>query len=158
MILRLVLLASVSIACPSSSFAANPFVGTWKVDLTKVRNNPPSFVPPADLTFRIEAAGEDAVRIAEDATTKANGVLHVTRTCKLDGKDCPLSGSARPAATEAIRRVDSHTWDITMKSEGKVIRQTQWTISSDGGSLTISGWGLSPTGEKRESFEVFVRQ
>jgi hypothetical protein len=157
----MVLLASVSFACSVSSFAANPFIGTWKVDLTKVRINPPGFFPPADLTFIIEAAGDDAVKITEDATTKANGVLHVTRTCKFDGKDYPLNGSPGPSATEAIRRVDSRTWNITTKSEGsegKVIRQTQWTISSERGSLTISGWGLSPTGEKRESHEVFVRQ
>jgi hypothetical protein len=154
---RLKLLLSVAaLICSLSVLAANnPFLGTWKVDLTKSKA---SNMPSANLTVLIEPNGEDGVRISEDYVGTMNTPRHVTRACKFDGKDYPVTGWTQPAGTEAIRRMDSRTWEVTRKSEGKVIERYHAVVSSDGNTLTEAGTHISPAGEKREFSVVYVRR
>ena len=124
---RIFLLLTLTWICTLSARAIEPFLGTWKIDLTRFQTTAaPQFRPPSSLTYRIERAGEDGVKITEDwieNATKVSG--HVTRTCKFDGRDYPVTGWGLPT-TEAIRRLDLQTWEVTAKREGKVAWQTTW--------------------------------
>jgi hypothetical protein len=148
-------LSIATLACALSVSAAdNPFLGTWKVDLTRSKSS----TVPANLTVVIEPDGQDGVKISEDYVGSMDVPRHVTGTNKFDGKDYPLTGSPRPAATRAIRRVDSHGWEVTVKSEGKVVQQYRAVVSSDGNTLTHTGTNTSRPGEPREFHTVYVRR
>jgi hypothetical protein len=148
------------VACSLSAWAAdNPFLGTWKIDLTRSKGSPASGLPPDSLTVTIQPEGEDGVKISEDYIGKTtNKPFHVARTCKFDGKEYPVTGWTRPAGTEAIKRVDTHTWEVTRKSEAKVVDQHRWVVSTDGNTLIWTGTGTNRASGKYENSVVFTRR
>jgi hypothetical protein len=70
--------------------------------------------------------------IASEVTLSASRLIGFQFRAKLNIIDCPVTGSPRPAATKAIRRIDAHTFELVMKSEGNRIRQARWTVNADG--------------------------
>jgi len=52
-------------------------------------------------------------------------------TANFDGKDNALTGSGQPADTIALKRINTNTYEGTLKKAGKVVSTTKVTVSDD---------------------------
>ena len=58
---------------------------------------------------------------------------------KFDGKDYPETGpNVAPGSASSGRRVNEHTLEVTDKVKGEVIDTTQFKVSADGKTLTLT--------------------
>jgi hypothetical protein len=60
-----------------------------------------------------------------------------------DGRDYPVSGARRPNSTTSYKRIDSRTFEITHKSDGKTWMTTTTVVSADGKTLTATHTGVN---------------
>jgi hypothetical protein len=119
-----ILLASwtFSVSC----FAADPFLGTWRLNLEK-----------SHLTgqkIQIEALSGNTFRFTEDETS--DEIL-------ADGLDHPTHFGE----TMSIKKIGPSSWDIDYKRAGKLYMDTQWVVSPDGQTLTYTAHGTRPSGQ-----------
>jgi hypothetical protein len=124
--------------------AANPTVGTWKLNLAKSKYDPANLAPKS-MTTKIETVGASIKNTTTGTDDKGKGISY-TYTAAYDGKDYPISGTGAPSGgdTIALKRVDPNTIDSTVKKGVKVV-QTSRTLYTNT-SRTITSTGLSDTG------------
>ena len=73
-----------------SAQAADPIVGTWKLNVAKSTYSPGP--APKSITAKIEAAGEGEKRTA-DGVRGDDKPIRLEYTAQYDGKDNPITGS-----------------------------------------------------------------
>lgn len=135
--------------------AADPFVGTWKLDSAKSKFTPGAGFKDATVTF--EAVGDQVKRVM-NATTVDGQQIHQEGTIPWDGKDHTIAEPDGSAIMVAVKRVDARHLDVTVKSAGKVVETIQAAVSADGKTLTSTEKGTDPTGKKIDSVQVFNKQ
>ena len=91
---------------------------------------------------------------AKDTGIHVSGGM--TYTANFDGKDYPVIGSNN-ADTVALKRVDAHTVEQTSKKGGKVTVTSNWVISGDGKTLTMTSKGTRANGESFSAATVWEK-
>jgi hypothetical protein len=133
--------------------AQNPNLGTWKLNEAKSKLTPGS---PKNLTVKYEAVG-DNIRGTIDGVDGQGKPTHTEWTGKFDGKDYPVTGDPT-ADTRAVKQVDDHNYQLTVKKAGKVTITGKAVISADGKSRTVSVSGKDSMGMKIEGTSVYDKQ
>ena len=143
-----------------SQAAADPFLGTWKLDAyqSNFTVGDPSFW---FATMRIESAGG----LLKSTTASADGegfASNFTFSCALDGTPCPVVASTPMRGLSAVdtislRRVNDYTITATGMKEGKLVYIDQRVVSADGNTMTVARAGTTPQGKKYKSTIVLVR-
>ena len=108
-------------------FAADGFMGTWKLNEAKSKLAPGT---GKNSTVVYEAAGDD-VKVTVDGTDSDGKPIHHEWTGKFDGKDYPVTGDPSSDA-RSYKKVDDHTLTFTGKKAGKVTITGRVVISADG--------------------------
>jgi hypothetical protein len=139
---------------PVLAQAADPVIGTWKLDVAKSKYSPGP--PPKSLTAKFEAAGK-GVKLTTDGVGADGQPTHTEYTADYDGKDYPLMGSPM-ADTVSLKRIDASTSVRTDKKGGKVVQTLTRKMSSDGKSFSVTVKGTNPKGEPFNNVLVFVKQ
>jgi hypothetical protein len=134
------------------SFAANPNMGTWK--LNEAKSKFPAGASK-NTTVVYEAAG-DSIKVTVDGVDADGKPLHNEWTGKLDGKNYPLTGDPT-ADARSYKMIDDHTTELTNKKAGKPTATGQIVISADGKSRTVTVSSLSK-GKKITSVAVYDKQ
>jgi len=133
--------------------AQNPNLGTWKLNEAKSKIPAGS---PKNLTVKYEAAG-DSIKAAIDGVDGQGKPTHNEWTGKFDGKDYPVIGDTA-SDTRAIKQVDDHHYDLTVKKAGKVTMTGKAVIAADGKSRTVTVSGMDSMGMKIEGVSVYDKQ
>jgi hypothetical protein len=137
----------------AAMFAADPFVGTWKMN-------------PAKSKFKMGAPSkEQTVTIGEsggDLMVKVSGTA-------ADGSPIALSYSVPSAGGPG--KIDSKAYDgivakrmgpnergMSYLKGGKEIYSTHSKLSADGKSLTVTSKGLNPIGKNVEGTIIYEKQ
>ena len=104
-------------------WAADPSVGTWKLDVAKSKYNPGPAPKSATVTY--EETSDGIKRTGE--TIGADGKkTSFEYTAKYDGKDYPVTGSDQFDAI-TLKRVNDHTVAATLKKSGKLsVQPEEW--------------------------------
>ena len=148
------ILYSLGLALSVTAWAADPFVGTWKFDPKQSKS---SGNQPRSEIYRIAAKGSAGVALTKEYVS-SNGVPHhITGTCKFDGRDYPVTGHPLPDATRALKRIDAHTWEMTLRSAGKPAQETREVVSNDGNTLTVTGT-VTVSGQIHDFTMIYTRQ
>jgi hypothetical protein len=134
-------------------FAADPEMGTWKLNETKSKIAPGM---PKNHTVVYEATG-DSVKITVDGTDKDGKATHSEWTGKFDGKDYPVTGDPT-SDMRSYTKVDAQTLKFTVKQNGKPTTTGRVVISADGKSRTVTVSGTDAEGKKFKSVAVFDKQ
>jgi len=149
----ILLTLAVCVFAVAASFAANPNMGTWKLNeaksklpATAVKNN----------TVVYEAAG-DSIKVTVDGTDAEGKPTHNEWTGKFDGKDYPLTGDPS-ADTRSYKVVNDHTTDLTNKKGGKTTLSGRIVVSTDGKSRSITVSGTDSKGVKVKYTAVYDKQ
>jgi hypothetical protein len=149
----ILLTLAVCIFAVAVSFAANPNMGTWKLNeaksklpATAVKNN----------TVVYEAAG-DSIKVTVDGTDAEGKPTHNEWTGKFDGKDYSLTGDPS-ADTRSYKVVNDNTTDLTNKKGGKTTLSGRIVVSADGKSRSITVSGTDSKGMKVKYTAVYDKQ
>ncbi len=134
-------------------FAADAFIGTWKLNEAKSKIDAGS---PKNTTVVYEAAG-DSVKVTTDGTNGDGKPSHSEWTGKFDGKDYPVTGDGS-ADTRSYTKVDDHTLAFTNKKGDKVTITGRGVISADGKTRTVTITGTDSKGHKFTSTAVYDKQ
>jgi len=134
-------------------FAADPHMGTWKLNEAK-SNITPGTSKYTAVTFK-DMFGK--LETTQDGIDGAGKPIHVEWSGKFDGKDYPVTGDPN-ADTRSYRKVNDRTLEMTAKKNGKVIATARTAVSADGKSRTANVTGTSPKGKKFKNVVVYDRQ
>ena len=137
----------------TGSLADDGFIGTWKLNEAKSKFAPG---PTRNSTVVYEASG-DSVKITIDGIGADGKPSHNEWTGKFDGKDYPVTGN--PAEdTRALKKVNDHTLQLTLKKDGKVTMTGSIVLSSDGKTRTVTTSGKDEKGNKVTNTTVYEKQ
>jgi hypothetical protein len=134
-------------------FAADAFMGTWKLNEAKSKIGAGS---PKNTTVVYEAAG-DSVKVTVDGTDGDGKPVHSEWTGKYDGKDYPVTGDSS-TDTRSYKKVNDHTLTFTNKKGDKVTISGRGVVSADGKTRTVTITGTDSKGKKFTSTAVYDKQ
>ncbi|MEO5861629.1 MAG: hypothetical protein ABIW48_05970 [Burkholderiales bacterium] len=137
-----------------SAQAADPTVGTWKLNVAKSTYSPGP--APKSMTLKIEAAGEGE-KLKAEGVRGDDTPIQVEYTAQYDGKDHPISGSPM-ADTVSLKRLDANTTERTDKKGGKVTQTLTRKLSSDGKTVTVTVKGTDAEGRPINNVAVYEKQ
>lgn len=135
------------------SFAANPNLGTWKLNEAKSKLAPGA---PKNTSVLYTPAGE-MMKATIDGLDGAGKPTHNEWTGKFDGKDYPVTGDPS-SDSRAFKPIDDHTWDLIVKKGGKVTTTGKVVMAADGKTRTVTISGTNAAGAKIESTAVYDKQ
>jgi hypothetical protein len=135
--------------------AANPHIGTWKLNVAKSKWSPGPALTSS--TTKIEAAGA-GVKYTVDQMQASGTALHWTFTANYDGKDNPIVGNNPNGDMTALTRVDANTVKNVTKKAGKVTTSQTSAISVDGKTRTVTTTGTNPQGQTVNNVAVYDKQ
>lgn len=133
--------------------AANPNMGTWKLNEAKSKLAPGA---AKNSTVVYEAAG-DSMKCTIDGTDSQGKPTHIVWTGKFDGKDYPLTGDAN-ADTRSYKTIDDRTTEGITKKGGKITNTTRIVVAADGKSRTVTNDGTDSSGKKTHVVTVYDKQ
>lgn len=131
-----------------------PWFGTWRLEPPPVRwfETPPY----RKVTSRIEP-WEDGLKVTYDMVRARGGITHMEWIGKFDGRDYPVQG-VDYFLTNAYRRLDDRSYEITIKVDGRVAATATAVVSPDGGTLTVTTVERDARGQPVTSTAVYKRQ
>lgn len=148
---RLILV--VSLLASAACFAANPQVGTWKLNEAKSKLAP-GMGKNTKVTYK-DMLGNAKVTI--DGTDAKGKPTHNEWTGKFDGKDYPVTGDPN-SDTRAYTKVNDRTMNVVVKKGGKTTMSGQITVAADGKTRTVTVSGTNPKGKKFSTTAVYDKQ
>jgi hypothetical protein len=134
--------------------AADPAVGTWKLNLAKSTF---AGIPAYKSQTRIYSrSGQDIT--LKMTTVSAEGKETTTQaTYKLNGKDYPSMGNADFDSLAGVQ-LDTNTVEFTLKKAGKPVGKIRRTVSKDGQTLTINYEIRNASGVQTGALTAFDKQ
>ena len=142
--------AAVSVAATAVCFAANPQMGTWKLNEAKSKLEPGM----GKNTTVVYAEQGNKVKITIEGVDKNGKPRHGVWIGKFDGKAYPSKGNLAWDAV-AYKTVNDRTNEITTMKAGKVLWTGTIEVSADGKSRTVTVHGTDENGKKFSSKVVY---
>ena len=134
-------------------FAADPQMGTWKLNESK------SKITPGTLknTQVVYSSMFGQVKIKAEGINANGKPSHTEWSGKFDGKDYPVTGDPN-ADARSYTKVNERTLTTANKKNGKVTVTGQVVVSADGKSRTVTLTGTTPKGKKFKNVAVYDKQ
>jgi hypothetical protein len=125
-------LAIVLFGLTAGIWAADPAIGTWKLNVEKSKYEPGP--PPKSATVSYEENEGGIKRTGE--TVNADGqTVSFQYAAKYDGKDYPVTGNPN-ADMISLKRLNDRTVEATLKKGGKPVTTVRRVVSRDGKTMT----------------------
>ena len=147
--LTLALFLLGSAAC----LAADPQMGTWKLNEAKSKITPGS----GKNTMVVCKSTFGKVKITADGVDADGKPAHNEWSGNFDGKDYPVTG-APGQDTRSYTKVNDRTVQFSVKKNGKVRVMGRVVISADGKTRTAVVNGTTPKGKKFKNMAVYDKQ
>jgi hypothetical protein len=144
---------ALSLIPAGACFAANPHMGTWKLNEAKSKMTPGT----TKFTGVIFKNMLGNVKVTGDGVDANGKPIHVEWSGKFDGKDYPVTGDPN-VDTRAYKKVDDRTLEVTIRKNGKVTGTARSVVSADGKSRTSTVNGTTPKGKKFKNVAVYDKQ
>jgi hypothetical protein len=151
----LALVCAAIVMTTSSITAADHWLGTWKLNLSRSKYNPPELAPKSQTMTR--EAVDGGMKLVSDGIDAQGKPTHSEYTAKYDKKDYPWTGQAN-ADTISLIRIDDEYLEAIWKLKGEVTITTQTVISHDGKTLTTNQFGKDAQGRTISHMTVYDRQ
>ena len=141
---------ALSFVAAAACFAANPQMGTWKLNEAKSK-----LVPGMGKNMTVVYAEQkDKIKVTVDGVDKDGKPTHSVWVGKWDGKAYPTKGNLSWTSA-AYKVVNDRTNDITTMKDGKVLWTGRITVSPDGKSRTVTINGTDAKGKKFNGKAVY---
>ena len=144
---------ALSFIATAACLAANPHMGTWKLNETKSKI-PPGMGKNTTVTY---AEAKDEVKVTIDGMDKDGKPTHSVWVGKFDGKTYPVKGNL-PYDSVAYKVVNDRTNDITTMKDGKTAWTGRITVAADGKSRTVTINGTDADGKTFKGKAVYDKE
>jgi len=131
-------------------FAANPHLGTWKLNEAKSKLAQ-GMGKSTTVTYMEQ---KDKIKVTVDGVDKDGKPTHGVWVGKFDGKAYPAKGNMAWNSA-AYKEVNDRTNDITTMKDGKLVWNGRITVAADGKSRTVTINGTDEKGKKFSSKAVY---
>jgi hypothetical protein len=155
--MRKAMLCVAVIGLASMLWAADPSVGTWKLNVAKSKFSGTSTGPTKEGTVVVRELGTDEFELTSSGTA-ANG-------SKTSGKETwPQKGgvvkssSAAAGESDVVTMIAPGEWYDTTMQNGKQTGFIHSSISKDGKTMTAHVKGTDTQGKPYEHMIIFERQ
>ena len=145
-----VVAVALSFVAATACFAANPHMGTWKLNEAKSKI-PAGMNKNTTVTY---AEQKDKMKVTVDGVDKDGKPTHGVWVGKADGKAYKTKGNLAWDAA-AYKVVNDHTYEITTMKGGKVFSNGKSTVSADGKTRTVATEGTGADGKKFKGKAVY---
>jgi hypothetical protein len=137
----------------SVCLAADPLIGTWKLNEAKSK-----FTPGQTKNTMVvyETAG-DKVKVTVEGVDAKGKQTRNEWTGKFDGRDYPVSGDPTSNA-RAYKRVNDRTLEMTITRKGFPVGHGRIVVSPDGKTRTVTVSGTDPKGTRFKNTAVYDKQ
>jgi hypothetical protein len=153
-ILKTLFVGAVLAIGSGAALAADPAIGTWKLNLAKSTFSPGP-APKSQTRSYVESAQGTTLTVK---TTDADGKESVTTlTFKTDGKPYPVNGNP-DFDMVSVTQVDASTVRSTQTKAGATVGSGVRTVSKDGKTLTFKQRGMHAGGGRYDDVSVYDRQ
>jgi len=133
--------------------AAEPFAGTWKLNLEKSKYKTGS--PPKEQTATIAEAGSDLeVTISGTAADGTATMSHYTVPAQ--GGEGKIIQS--PYEAVSGKRIGPNEREVRYSKGGKVVLTTHNRVSADGKTVTVNVKGSNAQGQPVDAVVVYDKQ
>jgi hypothetical protein len=145
---------AVLITATAATFAANPLMGTWKLNEGKSK-----FAPGAtkNTTVTYAPAKGDMIKCTVDGVDKAGKPIHWTWVGKFDGKPYQIKGSPS-FDTLTYKPVNDRINETTATKAGKAVMTATITVAKDGKSRVVTLTGTDANGQKFTDTTYYDKQ
>jgi hypothetical protein len=133
--------------------AANPHMGTWKLNEAKSKFRPGA---TKNNTVVYEDAG-DSVKVTVDGVDGDGNPIHSEWTGKFDGKFYPVTGDPT-SDMRSYRKINNHTLALTNKKGSKVTLTGRIIVSANGRTRTVTTTGTDSKGKRFSNRAVYDKQ
>jgi hypothetical protein len=144
---------AISFLEAAACLAADPHVGTWKLNeaKSKITAGTTKFT---SVTFK-DMFGN--IKTTQDGISGDGKPIHVEWSGKFDGKDYPVTGSP-DSDTRSYTKVNDRTLHVTVKKNGQVTATAHTVVAADGKSRTATVTGTTAKGKKFKNVAVYDKQ
>jgi hypothetical protein len=163
-----VLVASLSLVLCVTSAAcrqpSDPWIGTWKLSVAKSKELADPARPwPQNNTLRVEPVPGGGHKHTVEGVNAVGQRVYSERVTKYDGRDVPVEALAPPMETEVsftndIRRLDPHSYEVTVKADGTEQFRIRVVVSPDGQTMTQTISATDATGQPLSFTEIYEKQ
>jgi hypothetical protein len=144
---------ALTFAAVAGGFAANPQMGTWK--LNEAKSKMPEGM--GKNTTVVYAERKDKITVTVEGVDKDGKPTHGVWVGKWDGKAYPSKGNLSWNSA-AYKVVNDRTNDITTMKDGNIIWTGRITVSADGKSRTVTINGTDADGKKFKGKAVYDKE
>ncbi len=148
-----VVAVALSFVATAACFAANPHIGTWKLNEAKSKLVP-GMGKNTTVTYTEQ---KDKIKVTVDGMDKDGKPTHSVWVGKFDGKAYPAKGNL-PYNSFAYKVVNDRTNDITAMKDGKMVWNGRITVAADGKSRTVTINGTDANGKKVKGKAVYDKE
>jgi hypothetical protein len=142
------------LAAAASTFAASPFLGTWKLDEAKSK-----FAPGSTKNTKVTyiAARGNMMKLTVDGTDKDGKPVHWTWNGRFDGRSYKVKGSSSVDAM-ALKPANERTNDLTAGKDGKVVMTGKIVVAKDGKSRVVTTTTTDAKGKKHTDKAYYTKE
>jgi hypothetical protein len=148
-----VMALALSFMAAGACFAANPHMGTWKLNEAKSELAPGM----GKNNTVVYTETKDKMKVTVDGVDKDGKPTHGVWVGQADGKTYKMKGNL-PWDAAAYKVANDHTYEITTMKDGKVRTNGKSTVSADGKTRTVTTSGTDADGKKFKSKAVFDKE
>ena len=145
-----VMALAVSFMAAGACFAANPHLGTWKLNEAKSKLAQ-GMGKSTTVTYTEQ---KDKIKVTVEGVDKDGKPTHGVWVGKFDGKAYPAKGNMSWNSA-AYKEVNERTNDITTWKDGKMVWSGRIAVAADGKSRTVTINGTDEKGKKFSSKAVY---
>ena len=150
---RLVITAALWVMTVAIGFAADPNVGSWKLNEAKSKI---AAGASKNVTVVYTAVG-DSYKCVVDGVDGTGKPTHNEWTGKFDGKSYPVTGDPT-ADSRSLKLVSPGHYALTNSKDGKEALTGTVEFSADNKTRTLTTHMTDATGKKLTSIAVYDRQ
>jgi hypothetical protein len=150
---RIVITAAFCLTAVAVGFAADPNVGSWKLNEAKSKI---AAGAPKNLTVVYTVVG-DGYKCVVDGVDGAGKPTHNEWTGKFDGKDYPVTGDPS-ADARSLKLVSPGRYALSNSKESKTVLTGTVEFSAGDKTRTLTTHTTDATGKKITSIAVYERQ
>ena len=150
------LLGASLLPVPVSGQAADPWIGTWTLNVAKSKYSPGPAPKSGALTIAASAGG--GIHQTVDTVPATGAPIKWEITANFDGKDYPVKGNNPNSEMQSYKKIDARTYEVAAKRGGKPTLTTRVTISADGKTRTSTQTGTDAQGQKVNNVIVYERK
>ena len=147
-------LLTLVLVSAAALWAADPVVGTWKLNLAKSKYNPGLAPKSETRVYEVQGAG---IKLTVNGVAADGQRISVGYTAETDAKDYAITGLGTIDAIK-LTKIDDHSAAVTLSHGSVPVARAVRTVSPDGRTLTITYKGTDGEGRQVDNVRVYDKQ